>query len=231
MCRRRSRVIWGLPYIIPLLKDGGEIVAAYPNEVWPGTANVVTSRVHMAKSSWIGTCPLNGKTVAYISSHLGEVEAWSPKKLESNAGLVFQGSTTLGDGFLVDVDIVRTALAEDPDYKRVLYPYLIGQEVNQHQEHEPGRHVINFFDWPEQAACRYSSAFAIVEREVRPEREKQKDAGAKRTWWLHHRPRPALYHKIGRGGLFQSHPSDWTDDSHRLGPVYIHLVHSTVATR
>jgi hypothetical protein len=211
-----------------LLKAGGQIVAAYPNEVWPGTANVVTSRVHMAKSSWAGTRQLNGKTVAYISSHLGEVEAWSPKKLESNAGLVFQGSITLGDGFLVDEDFVATALADDPEYEKVLYPYLIGREVNQHPEHEPGRHVINFFDWTEYASRRYSSAFAIVERQVRPEREKQNDAGAKRAWWLHLRPRPELYHKIGRGELFQSHPSDWVDDSHRLERV---IVFATGATK
>lgn len=211
-----------------LLKAGGQIIAAYPNEVWPGTANVVTSRVHMAKSSWSGTRQLNGKTVAHISSHLGEAEAWAPKKLESNEGVVFQGSIILGDGFLVDEDFVATAISEDPEYEKVLYPYLIGREVNQHPEHEPGRHVINFFDWTEDASRRYSSAFAIVEREVRPEREKQNDAGAKRAWWLHLRPRPELYHKIGRGELFQSHPSDWTDDSHRLERV---IVFATGATK
>jgi hypothetical protein len=182
----------------------------------------------MAKSSWAGTRKLNGKTVAYISSHLGEVEAWSPKKLESNAGLVFQGSITLGDGFLVDEDFVTTALADDPEYEDVLYPYLIGREVYQHPEHEPGRHVINFFDWTEEASRRYSSAFSIVEREVRPEREKQNGAGAKRAWWLHLRPRPELYHKIGRGELFQSHPPDWIDDSHRLERV---IVFATGATK
>ncbi|WP_312528694.1 Eco57I restriction-modification methylase domain-containing protein [Paracoccus sp. (in: a-proteobacteria)] len=211
-----------------LLKAGGQIIAAYPNEVWPGTANVVTSRVHIAKSSWGGTRQLNGKTVAYISSHLGEVEAWSPKKLESNAGLVFQGSITLGDGFLVDADFVAKTLAENREYEKIVYPYLIGREVNQHPEHEPGRHVINFFDWTEEASRRYSSAFARVEREVRPEREKQNDAGAKRAWWLHLRPRPELYHKIGRGELFQSHPSDWIDDSHRLERV---IVFATGATK
>jgi hypothetical protein len=211
-----------------LLKAGGQIIAAYPNEVWPGTANVVTSRVHMAKSSWTGTRQLNGQTVAYVSSHLGEVEAWAPKKLESNAGLVFQGSITLGDGFLVDEDFVATALTEDPEYEKVLYPYLIGREVNQHPQHEPGRRVINFFDWTEEASRRYSTAFAIVEREVRPERAKQNDAGAKRAWWLHLRPRPELYHKIGRGELFQSHPADWIDDSHRLERV---IVFATGATK
>ncbi len=211
-----------------LLEAGGQIIAAYPNEVWPGTANVITSRVHMAKSQWAGARFLSGKAVPFISSHLGEVEAWAPKKLESNAGLVFQGSIILGDGFLVDEAFVATALAVDRDYEQVLYPYLIGREVNQHPEHKPGRYVINFFDWSELAARRYSSAFAMVESAVKPEREKQNDAGAKRTWWLHLRPRPELYHRIGRGDLFQSHPSDWIDDSHRLEQV---IVFATGATK
>jgi hypothetical protein len=45
---------------------------------------------------------------------------------------------------------------------------------------------------------------------------------------LHLRPRPELYHKIGRGELFQSHPSDWADDSHRLEQV---IVFATGATK
>lgn len=211
-----------------LLKAGGQIIAAYPDEVWPGTANVVTSRVHIAKSQWAGARLLSGKAVPFISSHLGEVDVWAPRKLESNAGLVFQGSIILGDGFLVDKDFVSKALSEDAECKNILYPYLIGREVNQHPEHKPGRYVINFFDWSELAARRYSLAFAMVESAVKPEREKQNDAGAKRAWWLHLRPRPELYHRIGRGDLFQSHPSDWIDDSHRLERV---IVFATGATK
>jgi len=218
-----------------LLKAGGQIIAAYPNEVWPGTANVVTSRVHMAKSNWAGTRLLNGKAVAYISSHLGEVEAWAPKKLESNAGLVFQGSIILGDGFLVDEDFVATALAEDPDYEQVLYPYLIGREVNQHPEHEPGRYVINFFDWSEDDAAAFLSAYEKIVREVKPERQRTNDKGEfelrkplPQRWWQYAEKRPALYHAIGRGSLYHSHPSDWIDDSHRLERV---IVFATGATK
>ena len=218
-----------------LLKAGGQIIAAYPNEVWPGTANVVTSRVHMAKSSWAGTRQLNGETVAYINSHLGEVEAWSPKKLKSNAGRVFQGSIILGDGFLVEKDFVATALAEDPEYKQVLYPYLIGREVNRHPEHKPGRHVINFFDWSEENAAAFLSAYDKIVRDVKPERQRTNDKGEfelrrplPQRWWQYAEKRPALYHTIGRGSLYHSHPSDWIDDSHRLERV---IVFATGATK
>lgn len=210
-----------------ILKDGGVIIAAYPNEVWPGTANVVTSRVHMAKSSWDGPRTLAGRIVPLISSHLGETESWSPKKLLSNAGIVFQGSITLGDGFLVGEDFVRSTISEDPEYRKILYPYLIGREVNQSPEHLPGRFVINFFDWPEDEAAQFRRAFDVVEREVRPERDKQNDVGAKRNWWLHLRPRPDLYHSIGRGSLFRSHPASWSGNESRLERVIVFVTQAT----
>ena len=211
-----------------LLKAGGQIIAAYPNEVWPGTANVVTSRVHMAKSSWTGTRQLNGQTVAYVSSHLGEVEAWAPKKLESNAGLVFQGSIILGDGFLVSEDFVAKLQAKDPRYAEVLYPYLIGREVNQHPEHKPDRHVINFWDWPKNKVEKYPSAFDVVEQLVRPVRAQVNRKERRENWWLYAERASGLYHAVGRGEHFARHPKDWKNDDHRLEKV---IVFATGATK
>ena len=204
-----------------ILSQGGVIVAAYPSEVWPGTANVVTSRVHLAKGEWQGTHTLAGTPVSRISSYLDTSESWTPVKLKTNLGLVFQGCITLGDGFFVDEEFAKNAIAEDPDYRKIIYPYLIGKEVNQTPEHLPGRHVINFFDWPEDKAARFSRAYDKVVRDVKPERDVQRDKGAKRRWWLYKRWCPALHHAIGRGALFESHPSGWKPDSGKLERVII----------
>lgn len=211
-----------------LLKRGGVIVAAYPSEVWPGSANVVTSRVHMCKGDWNGAKFLTGRLVEHISAYLGESVAWTPKKLTANQGYVFQGSIILGDGFLVDRAFVDRAISEDPSYERVLYPYLIGREVNQNPEHRPGRWVINFFDWPEKRAAEFGLAYAKVMEEVKPEREKQKDKGAKKAWWLHLRPRPELYHLIGRGASFMKHHSPKKTREEALDRV---IVFATGATK
>ena len=211
-----------------ILAQGGVIVAAYPSEVWPGTANVVTSRVHLVNGKWKGARSLAGKQVSRINSYLGTSESWTPVKLKTNLGLVFQGSITLGEGFLVDEAFAQAAMAEDPDYEKIIYPYLIGREVNQSPEHQPGRLVINFFDWPEEKASRFPLAYEKVVRDVKPERQKQKDNGAKKDWWLHLRPRPELFHAIGRGALFSNHPAGWKPDSVKFERV---IVFATGATK
>ena len=211
-----------------LLKCGGVIVAAYPNEVWPGSASVVTSRVHIAKSIWGGTRNLSGKGVGFITSHLGQTEVWSPKKLSSNLGLVFQGSIILGDGFLVDEDFVRSAIAENREYRNVLFPYLIGREVNQSPEHRSERWVINFWDWPRETAEAYGVLFERVEELVKPARADGNRKERRERWWQYAERASGLYHAVGRGGNFLNHPKGWVGDNHRLERV---IVFATGATK
>ena len=58
-------------------------------------------------------------------------------KLKANLGLAFQGNIILGDGFLVDDAFVERELESDAQYSKVLYPYLIGREINQNPDHCP----------------------------------------------------------------------------------------------
>lgn len=218
-----------------ILAQGGVIVAAYPSEVWPGTANVVTSRVHLVNGEWSGVRTLAGKPVSRISSYLGTSESWAPVKLKTNLGLVFQGSITLGEGFLVDEDFAKAAIAEDPEYQKLIYPYLIGREVNQSPEHLPGRLVINFFDWSEEKAAKFPLAYDKVVRDVKPERQVRKDNGEYKLrkplpqrWWQYAEKRPALYHAIGRGDLYSSHPAGWKPGSVKFERV---IVFATGATK
>jgi hypothetical protein len=195
-----------------ILKAGGKIYAAYPNEPWPGAAKVITSRVHLTKMDWQGKVHINNGAVTHISASLNHREQWSPVKLSQNEGIVFQGSIPLGDGFLIKEDFYQTLLAKNDNLKDVLYQYLIGKEVNQSPTHSPGRWIINFFDWGKEKAERFSKdLFDVVKDSVLPERLEQKDRGAKEKWWLHLRARPELYHAIGRGALFISHPDGWRD--------------------
>lgn len=56
--------------------------------------------------------------------------------------------------------------------------------------------MINFRDWPEEKAKTYPGPYAQVLREVKPERERQRDKGAKELWWRYLRPRPELLNAI-----------------------------------
>lgn len=51
-------------------------------------------------------------------------------------------------------------------------------------------------DYPDPVATDYPDSLAIVREKVKPERDGQKDPGAKAYWWRFLRPRPELYQHI-----------------------------------
>jgi hypothetical protein len=131
-----------------LIKSHAVIYAAYPNEPWPGSASVITSRVHLIKGDWSGDRILSGKPVDFISAFLSDQEEWSPRPLEANAGKSFIGSYVLGMGFILNVRDALAFITRDPKNKEALFPYLNGDDLNSHPKHEASRWVINFWDWP-----------------------------------------------------------------------------------
>lgn len=211
-----------------ILDSGSIIYKANPNLVWPGEANVVTSSVYVSKSKWNGPLYILDHEVSTISSALTHRENWRPVKLANSSGLVFQGAITLGDGFLIDNETYLSWKAADDKSCSVVFDYLIGKEVNQTPRHQPGRKVINFFDWSEEKSAEFKSAFDHVVENVKPEREKGKDEGARKTWWRFLRPRPELFHLLGRGHAFEKHPKKWDENKQPLERV---IVFATQATK
>lgn len=217
-----------------ILESGSVIYKANPNLVWPGEANVVTSSVYVSKSNWGGPLYILDHEVPVISSALTHRENWRPVKLKSSSGLVFQGAITLGEGFLVDDETLAHWHETGDDSCRVVFDYLIGQEVNQSPSHKPGRKVINFFDFDETDAKKYSSAFDWIEQKVKPQRQRQEHgkfilrAPLPQRWWQYGEKRPALFHKVGRGHHFKNHPNDWDETTKPLERV---IVFATGATK
>ena len=211
-----------------VLESGSVIYKANPNLVWPGEANVVTSSVYVSKSKWVGPFYILDHKVPVISSALTHRENWRPVKLNNSSDLVFQGVITLGDGFLVDDETYSNWKAADDKSCAVVFDYLIGKEVNQSPRHQPGRKVINFFDWSEDRSEKFKSAFDYVVKNVKSERENDKDKGAREAWWRFLRPRPELFHLLGRGHAFEKHPKEWDKNKKPLERV---IVFATGATK
>ena len=86
-------------------------------------------------------------------------------------------------------------LSHPPVEFAVLFPFLLGEDLNQSPTLTAPKWIINFFDWPEEKARQYPDCFSIVHERIRPERAKVKDAAA-RFWWRYLRPRPELYRMI-----------------------------------
>ena len=204
----------------PMVYAGAVIHAAYPNEPWPGSAAVVTSRVHVRKGLWKGQCNLLGRTASFISPFLSDREEWSLKPLKTNNRIAFIGSFVLGMGFVLPPSEAQQMLNTDARNADVLFPYLNGEDLNSDPEQRPSRWVINFWDWPEERAMTYTLPYRWVEERVKPERQRlnSKCEFALRKplperWWQYADKRPALYHSIGLGDHFERHPENWKQDT------------------
>lgn len=188
------------------------IYSAYPSEVWPGKAAVVTTRIHMHKGSWSGFVTLRGERVGYISAFLSEQETWSPKILKENKGRAFLGSHTLGMGFTLPPSSAEEMIKHDPKNDEVLFGFLNGKDLNTSPSQSPSRWAVCFWDWPIEKAQKYKEPFDWVQTNVFDERvEKSRQSSYKdimSMWWLYWRSRPGLYQAIGRGRSFESVPAE-----------------------
>ncbi|MBK8212715.1 MAG: ATP phosphoribosyltransferase regulatory subunit [Myxococcales bacterium] len=206
-----------------MVSAGATIHAAYPNEPWPGSAAVVTSRVHVRKGGWNGERSLLGRAVSFISAYLSDQDEWSPKRLKVNERTAFQGSVVVGMGFVLEPDEAKRMLDADARNSDVIFPYLNGEDLNSDPGQRPSRWVISFWDWPEERASRYKKPWAWIEERVRPERQRRDDKGKyvlrkplPDRWWQYGDKRPGLYHAIGRGIHFEQHPEGWDPKGRRL---------------
>ena len=146
-----------------ICKRGGEIYRAQRRFKWPGDAAVVVSVIHIHNGQYKGPRHLDGKDVEKVTAFLFHGGSHDdPERLKANAGKSFQGSIVLGMGFTFDdTDNKGTAtplaerqrlIKENPCNRRVILPYIGGQEINTSPAHAHHRHVIYFRDWPLQRA-------------------------------------------------------------------------------
>ena len=129
-----------------------------------------------------------------------------PERLIGNSGKSFQGSIILGMGFTfddTDKNGVATPLSEmhrmidkSPLNGSAIFPYIGGQEVNTSPTHAHHRYVIDFGE-RDDVDCRriWPDLFAIVERNVKPERitkDARKYPRMVNEWWKYWNPRTEL---------------------------------------
>lgn len=133
-----------------IAEKGGTIFRALPSRKWPGTANLEVAMVWLRKGDWAGPSYLADQAAEGITPYLAAPGAvvGNPYRLKANEGKSFQGSIVLGMGFILTPEEARALIEKDGKNQDVLFPYLNGQDLNTHPEQNPGRWVINFFDWP-----------------------------------------------------------------------------------
>ncbi len=184
-----------------IMEQGGAILRATRRLKWPGEAAVIVSVVHLKKG--IANAPeIDGRQVRRISAYLVEGELdHSPAVLSANVGRAFTGCYLLGMGFTFDDTAAakgETASLADmaeliqagPHNSERIFPYIGGEEINTDPAQSHRRFVIDFSrDSETEARSRCPNLLAVVERYVRPEREKKSDKQAREKWWQFLRPR------------------------------------------
>ncbi|WP_181957564.1 Eco57I restriction-modification methylase domain-containing protein [Streptomyces paludis] len=184
------------------LMDGKfQIRRAVKSEKWPSRSAVLeycavwtTARPLDAGAVRI----LDGLEVRGITSSLYPESRVSgrPHRLASRAGQSFQGSNVLGKGFVLTWEQAEELIESDPRNRDVIFPYLNGEDLNSRPDCSASRQVINFHDWTEEQAREYPEVFAIIERDVKPERAKNKRTARRERWWQYAERAPRLYASI-----------------------------------
>ncbi|MFJ1731258.1 Eco57I restriction-modification methylase domain-containing protein [Streptomyces sp. NPDC088254] len=178
---------------------GWTVSRAIKSQPWPGTANLEVALVWLAQN--LGPTEevfLDGQQVDGITPLLTARSQASGKhhQLAENENRAFIGSYVLGSGFLLEPEQAWALIEKDPRNKDVLSPYFNGDDLNQRTGAPARRWVINFRDWTQEKASQYEDAFAIVEREVKPVRAKNKRAARRDRWWQFAERAPQLYESI-----------------------------------
>jgi len=144
-----------------ILRDHGKIIRAIPRLKWPGEAAVIVSVVHVLKqpSVFAAQPELGGRPVERISAYLvkGNYDD-SPAVLAENKGTAFTGTKIYGNGFTFDdsdskglatpIAEMKRIIEQDGNNRRIIKPYLGGEEVNNDPAHTHRRFVIDFGDMP-----------------------------------------------------------------------------------
>ncbi len=194
---------------------GGEIIFTNPSVRWPGQAAVFVSLVSITKQFWGKAKFIDKKKVIGISTLLKEGKSLEiPFSIIRNTGISFIGNYLSGMGFSLEID-EATKLLEDNINKDIIFPFLNGEDLNSDPEMIASRYVINFFDYPldenddyisakgdleklrgRPYAKDYPACLDLIEKRVKPEREKKSDKNSRERWWLHARSRMDLYSQI-----------------------------------
>jgi hypothetical protein len=172
-----------------ITEHGGVITAAVSSQDWPGEAAVDVSIVNWIKEPAASppTAVLDGTDVPRITPSLRTTDSdiGSAARLPANEAIAFQGPQPVGRGFIITIDEARELLSEtDGEYRDVVRPYLIGDDIANSPKQEPSRFIIDFGLRTLEEAMAYPRALEIVRARVKPFRDRNRRAVRRERWWL-----------------------------------------------
>lgn len=181
-----------------IINSGGSINFAIKSTTWPGRAAVFITLITINKRD-INKKFLNNKWVKHINTFLDENEQEIPPAcLFQNSLKGFLGSGPVGDGFLRDIQEAQILIQANNKNLEIVKPYLTGDDLNRNHKQLASRFSIYFYDWSIDKARQFEECFSIIERDVKPERDKNNDKRRREIWWQFSRPTVELYNEINK---------------------------------
>lgn len=170
-----------------LVADSCVIYRAVSSRKWPGIASLEVSYVWLRQGNWLGDFVLDEKAVEGITPFLtiSGKALGTPYKLVANESKAFKGHNVYGIGFVLQTEEAQSLIVNNPINQNVLFPYLIGEDVNSRPDQSPSRWIINFRNWSFDDISKYPDILAIVEQRVKPERIQNKRKSRSERWWIY----------------------------------------------
>jgi hypothetical protein len=168
---------------------------------WPSaSANLSIVEIWTTKAPLKAEAVLDDEPVPHLSIDLQPYlqEIGRPDRLSENVGVAFQGSNVLGVGFTLTPAEAMVLLAEEPHNADVLFPYVIGADLNRRPDTSASRWIINFHNWALEHAELYPVLLERVRRLVKPERDRLPDykKRVREAWWRYEHQAPTLNEAI-----------------------------------
>jgi len=189
--------------LLQLEQRGWTMRRAASEHPWPSkNANLSIIEVWLTRVPMKSEAVLDDEPVPRLTIDLQPYlsESGRPERLPENDGLAFQGSNILGLGFTMTPEEAAEMIRLDPRNEEVLFPFVIGQDLNQRPDCSASRWVINFHDWTEERAASYALPFARVLNHVKPDRQKYGFSGWRNKsatfYWQYEGIRIELYQTI-----------------------------------
>ena len=183
----------GLDYIV---QHNGTITEAVSSQPWSGEAAVHVSIVNWVKGKHDGTKflfeltgndrqgPWKTAELPTINSSLSfTTDVSSAKRLRVNVDskACFQGQTHGHEGFLLTPKRAIALYEKDEKNREVIFPFLTANDMLSTFPPSPKRYVIDFHPRDLIESAKYTTPFAIVKKEVLPDREKAAQEEEKRN--------------------------------------------------
>ena len=183
----------GLEYLLRAARP----IYVVSSQPWPCYVGVNISVLCHARRAWRGVTILDGQEVNAISSKL---ESWAvadeSERLSCYGPLCSDGVKIQGAGFMLTKDEVIQLIRDDKRYSEVIWPTIVGDDLNRLLEPQGHRFVVKISNRDEAEAKAYPMAWELVVQRVKPYRSRLNKQVHEDCFWKFRDRREAFFNRV-----------------------------------